>query len=64
MGLESGGPHDEPTVRHLYDTYRAPLRELALYGNRPEMFRMLVEEQVENMDLDAMRNTLWSTEFR
>ncbi len=63
MGLSSAGPHAESAVRLLYDTYRAPPRELALYGNKPETFRMLVEEQVENMDFNAMRNALWSTAF-
>ena len=62
MGLTSGGPHAESTIRSLYDTYRAPPRELALYGSKPETIQQLVETQVEKMDFDAMRNALWSTD--
>ena len=62
MGLTSGGPHAESTGRFIYDTYRAPPRELALYGSKPEMIRKLVERQVAKMDFDGVRNALWSTD--
>ena len=60
LGIECGGPHQESQLRYLYDTYRAPLRELAWYANEPRLYENRITQKVDENLPHVLRAALSS----
>jgi len=60
LGPSLGGPYEEPQLRYLYETYRAPPRALIMYTRDPAQYEAQIVEQVKNINPDSLRFALRS----